>query len=150
MARNRVTIDATPDDVFDVLVNPWTYPRWVVGAKRVRSVDDDWPRPGSRFHHSVGAGPATVSDSSELLSLDPPSSLRLEVRFRPIGVAVVDFDVRAEGPGSVVTMSEEPRSGPVWAVWNRLLDASVHVRNELSLWLLRRVVEERSTDDRGA
>lgn len=146
MARNTIDVDAPPTDVFEVLLDPYTYPHWVVGAKQVRSVDDDWPRPGSKFHHTVGAGPATVNDSSELIEVDPPHHLRLEVRFRPVGVGTVDFEVApAAGGQSRITMSEAPKAGPVWHLWNRAMDTLTHVRNAVSLQRLKRQVERRGS-----
>ena len=59
-------IDATPDVVFDVLADGWVYAAWVVGASRVRSVDAGWPREGTRIHHSVGAWPLLVHDTTHV------------------------------------------------------------------------------------
>ena len=41
---------------FNVLVDPTTYPSWLVGAEEIRAVSDDWPAVGSRFNHVVGCG----------------------------------------------------------------------------------------------
>ena len=67
MAYNCVEIDAPPAAVFAVLVDPRTYPRWLIGAHEIRSIDADWPQPGSHFHHRVGVGPFTIPDSSKVL-----------------------------------------------------------------------------------
>ena len=32
--------------VWDVLGDGWLYPLWVVGASRIRDVDDGWPAEG--------------------------------------------------------------------------------------------------------
>lgn len=56
MARNRVHIDAAPEDVFAVLSKPGCYPEWVVGGAGVRDHDENFPEVGSRFHHKVGGG----------------------------------------------------------------------------------------------
>ncbi len=70
MARNQVNVAATADEVFSVLPDPWAYPKWVVGAKRIRHVDPEWPAPGARFHHTVGAGPASLDDTSKLVEVE--------------------------------------------------------------------------------
>ena len=64
MAFTSRQIDASPAAVFAVLVNPETYPKWLVGADRIRGVDPDWPAIGSKFHHVVGFGPFKIADST--------------------------------------------------------------------------------------
>jgi uncharacterized protein YndB with AHSA1/START domain len=59
MSTTTRTIHATPDAVFDVLADGWSYSQWVVGASRVRDVTDGWPAEGTHIHHSVGPGPCS-------------------------------------------------------------------------------------------
>ena len=54
---NTRVMNATPDQVWEVLSDGWLYPLWVVGASRMREVDDAWPALGARLHHSVGTWP---------------------------------------------------------------------------------------------
>ena len=56
MSTTKRVMQAPPDQVWAVLADGWLYPLWVVGASRMRDVDDHWPAPGARLHHSVGAG----------------------------------------------------------------------------------------------
>ena len=106
-------VSAAPEEVFDVLDDACAYPRWVVGARRVRRVDAQWPAVGSRFHHAIGNAAAELHDSSKVLERSRPSHLALEVRFWPTGVARVEIDVASEGLGSFVTLCESPVAGPV-------------------------------------
>src|SRR4051812_41318490 len=62
----RIVIEAAEHDIFSVLLDPYTYPEWLVGAQRIRSVDDAWPEPGTAFHHVVGFGPIKVADSTRV------------------------------------------------------------------------------------
>ena len=39
MAVNFRHLDCAPEDVFRVLADGWLYPSWVVGASRIRSVE---------------------------------------------------------------------------------------------------------------
>ena len=66
LTTNHRTMKATPQDVWDVLSEGWLYPLWVVGASRMREVDDHWPQPGARLHHSVGSWPLLVDDATEV------------------------------------------------------------------------------------
>jgi uncharacterized protein YndB with AHSA1/START domain len=129
-------IDARPGDVFDALVEPRTYPSWLIGAQDIRSVDDAWPAPGSRFHHRVGVGgPLTVADSTEVLEIDPPTLLRLRVRARPLGRGEVTFRLHGlEGGQTCVELEEHPVGALAWA--RVLLDVPTAVRNRRSLQAL--------------
>ena len=49
MSRNEVMVSATPEEVFDVLDDAYAYPKWVVGTRRVRAVDPEWPAVGSQL-----------------------------------------------------------------------------------------------------
>ncbi len=60
-------VDASPEQVWAVLEDGWPYPSWVVGASRMRAVDERFPAPGSRLHHSAGVWPAVVSDETLVL-----------------------------------------------------------------------------------
>ena len=73
MATNTRTIHATPEAVWDVLADGWLYPLWVVGASRMREVDDHWPAVGARLHHSVGSWPLLLDDETEVVAVVPGS-----------------------------------------------------------------------------
>ena len=149
MARNTISTHAPPEAVFAVLDDPYAYPRWVVGARRVRSVDPTWPAVGSRFHHAVGTPLGELHDSSKVLLREPPTHLLLEVRFRPTGIAHVDIRVRPNGSGSTIVMEETP-TGPPFAFLPRLItDPVLTLRNAISLQRLRHEVE-RSTESASA
>ena len=144
MAENRLHIAASPRDVFAVLADADAYAEWVIGAKKIRASDPDWPSVGSRFYHSVGVGPAAIDDSTEVLACEPGRVLDLETRFRPAGVARVVLTLEADGAATRVTMREQAVRGPARAAWGVMLNALTHVRNTWSLRRLRRVVRRRS------
>jgi uncharacterized protein YndB with AHSA1/START domain len=148
VASNRIVVDAPPTVVFRTLVDPSSYAYWVVGAKTIRAVDDAWPAPGSRFHHSVGVGPVLVEDSTSVLSVDPPHLLDLEVRFRPVGVASVQLRLESVGAdrATLVSMSETWTGGWVLRLATLALDEVVGLRNAWSLRRLRRLAEQRLDD----
>jgi uncharacterized protein YndB with AHSA1/START domain len=143
MSRNAISIPASPDHVFAVLDDADAYPRWVVGARRIRHVDRAWPAPGSEFDHEVGTAAAALQDDSQVVDRDWPRRLELEVRFRPIGVARVTLSVSPEGDGSTVVMEEATRGGPVDRLPSALVDPLLHLRNAWSLRRLRDEVERR-------
>ena len=144
MARNEIIAGVAPDEMFALLLDPYAYPKWVVGTRQIREVDTDWPRPGARFHHSVGVGPLSTRDSTRILASGPPFDLDLEVRFRPLGVARVSLRLSDAGARRCrIVLDEEPTAGPAEGLRGRAWDAVVHARNVLSLWRLRRLAESR-------
>lgn len=144
MSKNVVEVAATPAAVMDVLLDPHTYPDWLVGCKDIRAVDEGWPAPGTAFHHNVGMGPITVKDNTKVVGLQRPVWLHLEARLRPVGVARVRFDLRPLAEGCEITMTEVPARGLMARVHNPLQDAVIKGRNAKSLDQLRQLVEARA------
>jgi uncharacterized protein YndB with AHSA1/START domain len=145
VAVTRRHLDATPDDVFAIFEDGRRYAEWVVGAQRIRGVDDAWPAPGSRFHHTFGVGPLRLDDSTVLEEIDPPRRIVLRARARPTGVARVTIELAAEAGGTDVVMTEVPVSGLAKRVHNPVLDVLVDLRNRRSL---RRLDEVAGTGSR--
>jgi uncharacterized protein YndB with AHSA1/START domain len=149
VTRNETVVQAPPAVVFSVLGDPRTYEHWVVGNKRVRRFDPDYPAPGSEFHHTVGLGPLAVKDKTCVAEADEPRCLVLHARAMPAGVAEVRLELAPEGSGSTrVSMTEHPIGGPAARFPNRLLDFLTHLRNAESLRRLRHMAEDRATQHR--
>jgi uncharacterized protein YndB with AHSA1/START domain len=141
VSRNRISMSVAPDAVFDVLEDPYAYPRWVVGARRVRGVDAAWPAVGSRFFHALGTVAGELHDTTMVLEWHRPERVSLEVRFRPTGVARVEIDIASKGSGSIVTIVESPIRGPISRLPWFITDPLLTIRNALSLQRLRHEVE---------
>jgi len=107
MHEVTTTLPVSVEAAWAVLSDPRTYPRWLVGAVEILSVDDAWPAPGTSFRHRVGlAGPLTTQDSTTVEDSDPPRRLVLEARARPFGRAHVEIEVRPTKDGTEVAMRE--------------------------------------------
>ncbi len=145
MAYCSREFDVPAREVFECLIDPTTYPSWLIGAAHIRSIDPDWPLVGQRFHHRIGIGPLSVPDSTSVLAIEPDHLLRLAVRVRPLVSAVVDFRLVGENDHCVLTMQEEPAPRALGNAVRPLLDPLTHVRNHLSLKRLADVVRERSS-----
>ncbi|MDQ4068079.1 MAG: SRPBCC family protein [Actinomycetota bacterium] len=143
MPESETFIDASPDHVFDVLLDVTTYPEWVVGCRQIRACDPSWPAPGARFEHRVGVGPLTVDDSTGIVSVEPPHRLVLEARAGPAGTAEVVLEVSPEGEGSRVTISEQAVRGPAALLRSTAQDDLLEFRNDETLDRLRACVERR-------
>ncbi|WP_139977315.1 SRPBCC family protein [Nocardioides litoris] len=144
MSTRHEVVRATPQHVWDVLADGWLYPLWVVGASRMREVDDHWPAVGARLHHSAGLWPALVDDTTEVLENDAPHHLRLRARGWPAGEAEVDLRVEAHGEGTLVTLAEDVVAGPGKLVPKPLRDPQISSRNRETLRRLRLLAENRA------
>lgn len=133
MAVTRRALPHSPARVFAALATPETYPLWLVGCQQIRDVETGWPVPGTRFHHRVGLLWAlTVADSTEVLEVDEPSRLVLEVRARPLGRGRVNFSLEAASDGTTVLTVDEVPIGPLGPL-RPLIDPLTARRNERSL-----------------
>ena len=142
MARNSIKSHAAPESIFAVLDDPYAYPHWVVGTRRVRKVDPTWPAVGSCFHHAIGTAFGELHDSSKVLIREHPRRMLLEVRFRPTGIAQVDIRVVADGCGSTIILEEIPTGGPFAFMPRLITEPLLTLRNALSLQRLRHEVEK--------
>ena len=145
MSRTTRVMDCTPEDVFAVLEDGWSYGMWVVGAARIRDVDAEWPEVGSRIHHSVGAWPVLLSDSTEVEQVDRPRMLQLRVKAWPTGEGRVILTMQpADGGGTEVVMEESAVSGPATLIPKPAEDFLLHHRNVEALRRLGYLAEHRA------
>jgi uncharacterized protein YndB with AHSA1/START domain len=106
-------VDAPARAVWDVLADGWSYATWVVGASRVRAVDNNWPAKGARIHHSFGLWPLLLNDTTKVESSTEPSELVLTARGWPAGEARVTITVRPRDDHTcTVKLGEDASSGP--------------------------------------
>ena len=145
MSRNVRELRCAPEDVFAVLGDGWLYPSWVVGASRMRDVDERWPAAGSELHHSFGVWPVLIDDKTVIEECDPPRRIVMRARGWPIGEARVTIDVKPRGERCVVRIQEEAVAGPGRFVPEPLLDVMLHWRNSETLHRLAYLAEGRST-----
>jgi uncharacterized protein YndB with AHSA1/START domain len=144
MAHNERRIGTSPERVWDVLADGWLYPLWVVGATRMREVDDTWPAVDSRLHHSVGSWPVLVDDTTSVLECTPHSLLRLRARAWPTGDAHVTIQLSGAGADTLVEIDEDAASGPALLVPKPARDLGLHWRNVESLRRLAFLAERRA------
>lgn len=136
MATNERFIPVPPEAVWDVLADADGYGYWVVGSKLIRDADAGWPAPGTRFHHTVGAGPVKVSDHTESLEARRPELLRIRAKARPLGTATVKLELRRADGGTLVRMTETPDGLASVMALNPVVHVLTRVRNAESLMRL--------------
>ena len=143
MSTTSRPISATPEQVWSVLSDGWLYALWVVGAARMRDVDEDWPAVGSRLHHSVGSWPLLIDDTTEVLEVEEDRRILLLARGWPAGQAHVHITLEPRGTDTLVTIVEQATSGPGALIPKVIQDPQLHVRNIEALRRLAFVVEGR-------
>ena len=146
MSENRAVTKATPAQVWAVLSDPYSYGDWVVGAKTIRRVEGNWPKVGATIHHTVGAGPANLKDTTAVVEEEPCRRLRLRARFRPIGVAQIFFELNPTSDGTEVVMVESVVGGPAARFYGRLMSIALKVRNVETLRRLTALAEKERVD----
>jgi hypothetical protein len=110
----------------------------------VRAVDDAWPEPGSRLHHSFGPWPAVISDATVADEAQEPHRLVLTAKGWPMGEARVSIEIVPDGPGScTVSLAEDAVSGPGKFVPMPVRQAMILPRNREALRRLAYIAEGR-------
>jgi uncharacterized protein YndB with AHSA1/START domain len=136
VATNERYMPVPPEAVWDVLAEPESYGYWVVGSKTIRDAEPEWPAPGSKFHHTIGFGPLTLSDHTVALETERPHRFRLRAKGRPAGTATVTLELVPRDGGTLVKMSENPDGVFGLLSINPLLQATTRMRNAESLMRL--------------
>ena len=144
MSTRSRAIAATPEKVWAVLADGWLYPLFVVGASRMRDVDESWPEVGAKLHHSVGSWPALIDDNTEVLEVEHGKRLRLRARAWPAGEATVEFRLEPADEGTLVTIVEDATKGPAVLIPKPLRDPQLDLRNTETLRRLSYVAERRN------
>jgi hypothetical protein len=120
--------------IWRVIADGWLYSGWVVGASRIRAVDDQWPAIGSKLHHSVGAWPLLLNDSTSVTGLEAGRKLELLARGWPMGEAKVLITLEDLGGSQCrVSIAEDAIRGPGKLVPKALRNPLISVRNRETL-----------------
>jgi uncharacterized protein YndB with AHSA1/START domain len=143
MSENSRLIAASPEQVWRVLSDGWLYPVWVVGATRMRDVDENWPEVGAQLHHSVGVWPLVIDDYTEVLEASPASRLLLRARAWPGGEAEVELRLEPADGQTRVTILEDAVKGPGLLVPSPVRHVQLAWRNTEALRRLAFIAEGR-------
>src|SRR3954447_14603384 len=146
MAKNETHVTASPEAVWDVLSDPYAYPRWVVGSDRTLEADADWPIPESKFKVRLVLGYTDYTHSREL---EPHKRIVLDAAGGTMGAARVTISLREEAGGTHVTMIEEPAGFVEHLGFLPPVHWLIHLRNIESLRRFKRLVESRAAENAG-
>ena len=139
-------VATSPDNVFAVLSDGWSYADWVVGNSHVREVDSGWPEVGTRIHHSAGVWPVRIEDSTAVVAMEPGRFLELDAKLSLLGAARIRFTLTSWycGYGTRIVMAEEAVRGPGGVIPTPLQALLLRPRNIESLARLADLAEGRA------
>lgn len=144
MSRDTITVAASPERVFEVLSDPYSYGHWVVGTRRILGHDGPWPQPGSSLRYDAGIGPLRMRDRTIVLAADPPHRLELIAKARPLPDASITLEVQPAAGGSEVTLIEHTANPVLRIVMGPLGHLALSARNQVALRRLKRMAEGRA------
>lgn len=125
---------ATPEQIFSVLADGWSYSDWVVGTAHIRDVDTEWPDPGAQLYHKAAGWPVALRDKTTVLDSDPPHWILMRAHLRPLGSLTIKFFLAPISDVSTrVTLEEHFDSGPMGWIRSKVDDALMHWRNKEAL-----------------
>jgi hypothetical protein len=105
-------IGTSPDRIFAVLADPWSYASWVVGAAHIRDADPAWPAVGTKVYHRIGPWPLHIDDLTVVRAMERDRMLDLDAQLWPLGAARIRLELVPVGPAKTrVCMAELLSSG---------------------------------------
>jgi uncharacterized protein YndB with AHSA1/START domain len=143
MAATSMVIGASPERVFAVLADGWSYASWVVGASHIRAVDEDWPAVGARLHHQVGPWPLHIKDQTVVSAVVPERLLELHARAWPLGEATIALELEPLDASTRVTLSYDLTAGVGRFVPKSVQSVTLRPRSSEMLHRLSDIAERR-------
>lgn len=124
-----------------MVADGWTYSQWVVGSSRMRAVDPEWPAPGSRLEHSIGAWPGVINDETVVEECNPLEELVLRAGLGPMGGARITLRLSDASSGCCAEMGEVAVRGLLRRLPHSLQEPAFNIRNRECLWRLAALAE---------
>jgi hypothetical protein len=112
----RAQVPLAPDEIWQVLADPWTWARWVTGTRRIRDADAGWPQPGSQLHHRFGPRLLQVRDHTTVLVAEAPFRLVVDAGAWPWGRVRAELRLTPNRGTTLVALREDATSGLVAAL----------------------------------
>lgn len=142
MALHNLLVHAHPEAVWDVLSDPYSYDRWVIGTREILHADPDWPAVGSSLSFEAGLSPFRFRSQTAVRAAEEPVRLELEADVRPLGARVA-IEIKPWGGNSLVVLEEHWIRGPSFLLGNPLLHLALNIRNRFMVKGLAEEVERR-------
>ncbi|MEU3844281.1 SRPBCC family protein [Streptomyces sp. NPDC028635] len=150
MAVRHRLINARPGDVWEVLADGETYPRWVVGPCAAEPVRGQWPHKDAAIRYEIPLGPLRLSNETIVRRCEEGAALELEANAGPLGTARIAIELRPWGDGCLVIVDEHPLQGAGGLLHNAGFEVLIQVRHRAMLARLAKLCEARARgEERG-
>jgi carbon monoxide dehydrogenase subunit G len=146
VVNSETVIDAAPERVWDVVMNPACLADWVTIHRRLGAVSDGPPRAGFEMEQTLHLRGVNVRVHWELVECDAPRSALWEGHGPAHSRATIRYELRPDGGGTRFRYSNEFKAplGLIGAAVSRALVAGVSEREaQRSLQRLKALVERR-------
>jgi uncharacterized protein YndB with AHSA1/START domain len=145
MAVRQRLVEASPEEVWDVLADASGYGEWVVGTSSTRPMEGDWPGVGAQIEYRIPMGRWSAAGRTTVRFCERPHHLELEADSGRLGTARIALEIRPWGEETLIVFEEHPLRGPGGLLHNAAVDAVAQIRNRSMLSRLAKLVEKRRT-----
>ncbi|QOV44898.1 SRPBCC family protein [Streptomyces chromofuscus] len=142
MAVRHRLIKARPAEVWAVLADADSYPRWVVGPSGAEPVRGQWPQKDAAIRYEIPVGPLRLSNETVVRRCEEGVGLELEAHAGPLGTARIDIELRPWGEHCLVLVDEHPLQGAGGTLHNAGFEVLIQLRHRAMLRRLARLCEE--------
>lgn len=122
--RNERSLEAPPEEVFDLMADHERYPEWVAIVEEARLVEGDRIEAGAVYEEESDLGPFRSTSRWEVTKFEPPRR-QVHVGELPFGPVELTITTEPDGDGGtrlehVVELTAFPRLRPLGWVLERL------------------------------
>ncbi|MBQ1093906.1 SRPBCC family protein [Streptomyces sp. B93] len=147
MAIRHRLIEASPQQVWDVLAASDRYGEWVVGTAKSRPCRGNWPEVDAALTYEFRLGPATLTNETVVRRCEEGSALELEAIAGPLGTARIAIELRPWGEHCLVIVDEHPLRGTGGRLHNVAVEGLIQLRHRTMLARLAEICETYANGD---
>ncbi|HEU5008495.1 MAG TPA: SRPBCC family protein [Jatrophihabitantaceae bacterium] len=107
VVRVETRTDASPERVWQLLADPYTWAHWVAGTSAIRDADAHWPASGARLYHRFGPRPLAVRGHTTVVDVDPARRIGLLASALPYALVRIEITVAQAAGRTRVELCEQ-------------------------------------------
>jgi len=107
VVRVETRTAASPERVWQLLADPYTWAHWVAGTSAIRAADAHWPASGARLYHRFGPRPLAVRGHTTVVDVDPARRMGLLASALPYGLVRIEITVAQAAGRTRVELCEQ-------------------------------------------
>lgn len=107
VVRVESRTEASPEQVWRLLADPYSWADWVAGTSAIRAADTHWPASGARLYHRFGPRPLAVHGHTTVVDVEPARRIGLLASALPYAVVRIEITVDGSPGRTRVGLCEE-------------------------------------------